>query len=132
MSHPRRLLLVENEPKDLRFATDAALSIGIAEIEARTSLSAAQAYLELGLKGEIPLPDAIVLDLDLGYDSGYEILRFWHCSPRLSCIPLIVWSILGDPQAEMCSLFNVTAYVGKWEGAAALRDALTKLEQTVP
>lgn len=127
MSHINRLLLVENEPKDLRAASDTALSMGIAEIEARTSLEAARAYLEKGLNDEIPLPDAIVLDLDLGHDSGYDLLRFWHCDPRLSAIPLIVWSILGGNQKEMCRLFKVTAYVGKWEGAEAFREALDRL-----
>lgn len=131
MGRINRLLLVENEPKDLRFATDAAVSVGISEVEARTSLAAARAYLEKGLEGEVPLPDGIVLDLDLGYESGYELLRLWHCSPRLSVIPLIVWSILGDHQREICKLFNVSAYVGKWEGATAFREALAKLEQTV-
>ena len=132
MSHITRLLVVENEPKDLRFASDAAASIGIAEVEARTSLTAARAYLEKGLEGKVPLPDGIVLDLDLGYESGYELLRFWHCDPRLSAIPLIVWSILGDRQREMCQLFKVSAYVGKWEGPEAFREALGKLAPAVP
>ncbi|MGA7108252.1 MAG: hypothetical protein WBY75_10965 [Terracidiphilus sp.] len=131
MGQINRLLLVENESKDLRFATDTALSVGISGIEARTSVTAARDYLEKGLNGEVPLPDGIVLDLDLGYESGYELLRFWHCSPRLSTIPLIVWSILGDHQREICKLFNVNAYVGKWEGAAAFREALARLEMTV-
>ncbi|MGA8668919.1 MAG: hypothetical protein WB679_03555, partial [Terracidiphilus sp.] len=77
----KRLLLVENEPKDIQIAADAARSVGIAEVEARTTLDAAKSYLEKGLKGEGPLPDGIVLDLDLGYDSGYELLRWWHSTP---------------------------------------------------
>lgn len=131
MAQINRLFLVENEPKDLRFATDTALSVGISAVEARTSVTAAREYLEKGLNGEILLPDGIVLDLDLGYESGYELLRFWHCNPRLAAIPLIVWSILGDHQREICKLFNVSAYVGKWEGAAAFRDALANLGPTV-
>jgi CheY-like chemotaxis protein len=127
MTLPQRLLLVENEPKDLKFAADTARSLGISEVEARTSLQAAVAYLEKGLQGEAPLPDGIVLDLDLGYESGYELLRFWHCTPRLSEIPLIVWSVLGEEQRTMCNLFKVKRFVGKWEGDAAFREALGKL-----
>jgi CheY-like chemotaxis protein len=128
MSPLKRLLLVENEPKDIQIATDAARAVGISEVEARASLDAAKSYLEKGLKGEGTLPDGIVLDLDLGYDSGYELLRFWHSTPALSAIPLIVWSVLGEEQRDMCKLFKVNCFVGKWEGAAAFREALGKLE----
>lgn len=124
----RRLLIVENEPRDLKFADETARMAGIPEVEARTTLQAARSYLEKGLEGAGPLPDGIVLDLDLGYESGYELLRFWHCTPRLAQIPLIVWSVLGEEQRNMCGLFKVNCYVGKWEGAAAFREALEKLE----
>jgi CheY-like chemotaxis protein len=127
MQRIQRLLVIENEPKDLKIAANAAEAVGIAEVEARTSLDAAKTYLEKGLKGEIALPDAIVLDLDLGYDSGYELLRHWHSTPALSKIPLIVWSVLGEEQRDMCNLFKVNGYVGKWEGPQAIRDALAKL-----
>ena len=129
MQPPRRLLVVENEPKDLKLAADAARSLGVEDVEARTSLDAALTYLEKGLKGEYPLPDGIVLDLDLGRDSGYELLRFWHSSPELSKIPLIVWSVLGEEHSRMCNLFKVKTFVGKWEGVAALREALGRLRQ---
>ena len=122
-----RLLVVENEPKDLKLAADTARSIGITEVDARTTFDSAKAYLDKGLSGEGPLPDGIVLDLDLGHDSGYELLRYWHCTPRLSQIPLIVWSILGEEQRTMCNLFKVKLYVGKWEGADAFRDALGQM-----
>ncbi len=125
----KRLLVIENEPKDIQIAADAARSVGISEVEARTTLDAAKSYLERGLAGQGPLPDGIVLDLDLGYDSGYELLRFWHSTPALSKIPLIVWSVLGEEQRGMCNLFKVNCFVGKWEGAAAFRDALGKLEK---
>ena len=127
MPASKRLLLIENEPKDIKIAAETARSAGILEIEARTSLDSARLYLEKGLKGENPLPDGIVLDLDLGYDSGYELLRYWHSTPELSKIPLIVWSVLGDEQREMCNLFKVNLFVGKWEGTAAFREALSRL-----
>jgi CheY-like chemotaxis protein len=129
MQRIQRLLVIENEPRDLKIAAAAAEGAGIPEVEARTSLDAARSYLERGLKGEIPLPGAILLDLDLGYDSGYELLRQWHSSPALSKIPLIVWSILGEEQRDMCKLFKVNSFVGKWEGLQAIRDALAKLHE---
>ncbi len=129
MNGVNRLLVVEDEPKDLKFATETARSLGITEVDSKTSLNAAKSYLEKGLQGEGPLPDGIVLDLTLGYESGYELLRFWHSSPRLSQIPIMVWSVREDNQREMCELFKVTSFVSKWEGEAALREALGKLER---
>lgn len=34
MGGPKRLLVVENEPKDLKFAADTARALGVAEVEA--------------------------------------------------------------------------------------------------
>ena len=122
-----RILVVEDQPSDLRIAAQTANAAGIDEVEARTSPQAAIDYLEKGLRAEQALPDGIVLDLDLGYESGYELLRYWHSTPALKKIPLIVWTILGEEQREICNLFSVTNYVSKWEGAAAFREALKQL-----
>jgi CheY-like chemotaxis protein len=120
-------LIVEDEAKDLRIASNVAHSLGITDVEARSTSSSARAYLEKALDGSGPLPDGIVLDLNLGYESGYEVLRFWHSTPELKKIPLIVWSVLGDDQREMCSLFKVDHFVAKWEGEEAFRKALASL-----
>ncbi|MGA7107232.1 MAG: hypothetical protein WBV28_06865 [Terracidiphilus sp.] len=42
------------------------------------SVALAIESIEQGLRDERPLPDAIVLDLNLGYESGYKILRHWR------------------------------------------------------
>lgn len=123
----KRILLVEDQEEDLQFAANTARSLGITEVDARTTASAARLYLEKALDGSAPLPDCIVLDLNLGYESGYELLRYWHRTPELSKIPIIVWSILGDEQREMCKLFKVNNFVGKWEGEEAFRQALAGL-----
>ncbi|HTV14672.1 MAG TPA: response regulator [Acidobacteriaceae bacterium] len=120
-----QLLIVEDQPKDLRLAASAAQESGFSSIEARTSMSAAREYLEKGLAGAHPLPDAIVLDLDLGYESGFELLRFWYGNPQLVKIPLVIWTILGDQYRQVCEMFKVSSYVDKAEGAAALRKALS-------
>lgn len=127
-----RILVVEDQPSDLQIAAQTARTAGIADVEARNTAQAAMLYLEKGLRSEHPLPDTIILDLDLGYESGYELLRYWHSSPELKRIPLIVWTILGEEQKEICNLFKVSDYVSKWEGAAALREALKKLQEPDP
>jgi CheY-like chemotaxis protein len=126
----RRLLVVEDQPNDLRKATDLARAAGFTEMEARSSALSAKVYLEKGLDGELPLPDAIVLDLDLGYESGFELMRFWHGKPQLAKIPLIVWTIMGEDQREICRLFKVTAYVSKLDDGQELKAALGGLERS--
>ena len=130
MSGKKRLLLIEDQPQDARFAAKTAQSIGFSEVDALSSVQAARNYLEACLKGERQLPDGIVLDLDLGYDSGYELLRYWHSTPPLSSVPVIVWPILGEDQREMCRLFKVKHFVAKWEGEDAFREALSGLNDS--
>ena len=125
----KRLLVVENEPRDLKLAADTARTAGIEEVDGRMTLISARTYLEKGLSGEGPLPDGVLLDLDLGYDSGYELLRFLRSSPRLSEIPIVIWSIMGEEQRNMCKLYKVTSFVGKWEGGRALQEALDQMSQ---
>lgn len=122
----KSLLLVDDRPNDLRIAADAARELGIPDVTAQTSIMRARLYLERALEGEIPLPDAIVLDLDLGHESGFELLRFWHSTPRLSGIPVMIWSVI-DTERQICELFKVKSFVSKWEGPKAFRDALAQL-----
>jgi CheY-like chemotaxis protein len=124
------LLVVENEPKDLQSAADSARAVGFKEVEGKTSPYAARIYLEDRLANGVSLPNGIVLDLDFGIESGYEFLRFWHSTPKLRSIPLIVWSVLGEEQKQMCGLFKVNQFVGKWEGNEALQDALKGISQS--
>jgi CheY-like chemotaxis protein len=130
MKHSSRLLLVEHEPRDVKQAAETARRAGFAEIDARTSPQAARAYLEDRLAEGGLLPDGIVLDLDFGIESGYELLRFWHSNPQLRGVPVVVWSIMGEDQRKMCDLFKVKKFVGKWEGNDALQQVLQSIVQT--
>lgn len=120
-------MVVENDPKDMKRAAEVAKEAGFSEIESKTSPLAARRYLEDRVAERQELPDGILLDLDFGYESGYELLRFWHGHPDLRSIPVIVWSVLGNEQKDMCALFKVKQYVGKWEENEVLRDALKQL-----
>lgn len=125
-----RLLIVEDQPNDLRNATETARSLGFTELEARSSAMAARLYLEKGIEGDHPLPEVILLDLDLGYESGFELLRFWHGNPNLSAIPVIVWTVMGENQREICRLFKVTAFVSKSDGLPLLKETLSGLARS--
>ena len=122
----KHLLLVDDESKSLMTALDVAQSLGIEDIEAKNSVRSGRAHLERALKGEVPLPDAIVLDLDFGGDSGFELLRFWHSTPALSNIPVLVWSVM-DEHRVVCDLFKIQGFVSKWQGVGAFRAKLAEL-----
>lgn len=127
----KKLLLVEDQPKDIRAAADVAGSLGIENVEGCKTIFGALQSLEQGLSGKTPLPDGIVLDLDLGVESGFELLRHWHRTPELSKIPLMVWSV-AEGHREICELFKVNCFISKWEGMDAFRDALGKLISSQP
>lgn len=122
----KRLMLVEDQPNDVRAAASVAEALGIDNVQACKTVHSALSSLEKGLNGEAPLPDGIVLDLDLGLESGYELLRFWHSSSQLNRIPVIVWSVI-EKQREVCELFKVKSFVSKVDGMGAFREALGQL-----
>lgn len=122
-----RLLLVEGAAQDIHLALETAHSIGITEIETRTTLDSALTSLERGLRDEHRLPDIIVVDVELGLDSGYELMRYWRGSPRLTQIPLLAWSRLSHQHRGLSAVFKVTDYVSKWDGPEALKAALLRI-----
>jgi DNA-binding response OmpR family regulator len=122
-----QVLIIEDQPNDLRMAAAAAQESGFTSVEARTSMTAAREYLEKALAGAYALPQAIILDLDLGQESGFELLRFWHSEPELAKVPIVIWTILGDHYRTVCEMFKVRGYVDKALGTAGLRKALSGL-----
>ena len=125
-----RVMILEDDLNDLHIAAEAARAMGITDIDAFMWLAPAQVWLDEVFQGQRPIPDAIILDLAVGSDSGCELLRAWHGANAKSKIHMIVWSHLESRNREICELFNVDAYVSKWEGTTALRDALRRLNPT--
>jgi CheY-like chemotaxis protein len=121
------LLVLEDDPADLRNAADVARRAGFAEVEVCKHVGDARNYLENALSGSVPLPDAIVLDLDLGIGSGFEIVRLWYGNARLKPIPVIIWTIFGNHEREMSELFGIHRFVSKYDGPQALFEALAGL-----
>jgi DNA-binding response OmpR family regulator len=125
-----RAMIIDDDLNDTRIAARVANIAGFEDVEACQSIALAIESIEQGLRGERPLPSAIVLDLNLGHESGYELLRNWRTTWRDSTIRIIVWSVLGERNRELCALFRVDAYVSKWEGESALHEALRKVSGT--
>ena len=124
MSSPRSALVIENDPKDLFAAASAAREAGVKSIVSFESSSKAVQFLDLCLAGQRVLPDLFIVDLDLGQESGYEILRYRRTTNSLASTPLIVWSVLGQDHEQFCEVFKVDRFVSKSEGKEALKDAI--------
>jgi DNA-binding response OmpR family regulator len=122
-----RVLILEDDLNDLLMATRIARRAGFEEIETLANLEQAIKVIEQGLRGERLLPEAVILDLNLGYDSGYEFLRHWRSIWKQVNIQIVVWSALGEWNQDLCAPFHVDAYVSKGEGEAALSRALQQL-----
>ncbi|HEX4007532.1 MAG TPA: response regulator [Acidobacteriaceae bacterium] len=105
------ILILEDFPADLRVAANIAQRAGFTEFEVTAFATDARKYLENAMDGKAPLPDAMIVDLDLGQESGFELIRFWH--KTLKTIPLIVWTVMGEQQREICALFGVNEFVHK-------------------
>jgi CheY-like chemotaxis protein len=120
------VLIVEDNPKDQNVATGVVNSIGILSVGSTSHASTAAQYLEAAADGQQLMPDIIILDLDLGYESGHELMRFCYRDPKFSGIKLVVWTAM-EQQKEICELFGVSAVVIKSEGVGALRSVITSL-----
>jgi CheY-like chemotaxis protein len=121
------ILILEDEAADLRKASDAAKLAGFTEVEICRFATDARLYLDKALSGLVPMPNAMVVDLNLGVENGFEILRFWHSTPVLTKIPVIVWSILGGREHQLADLFRVYRFLPKQAGTEALSGALREL-----
>ena len=128
----QRMWIVEDVPKDIRVAGAVLTSMGVSEIEVRRDVKKAIQDLEGMLERSSPLPDGIVLDLNFGGESGFELLRLWHSTPKFKTkTDIVVWTEMSDSHQRLCQAFGVRAVVPKWEGPAALEKALkTRLQQS--
>lgn len=126
------ILILEDNPVHLREAVETARLAGFTEFEVTRFATDARLYLEKALAQRVPLPDAMIVDLDLGVESGFEVLRYWHSNPALKPIPLIVWTVMGDHERQICELFGVSTFITKQDGSRALLEALTGIMEDEP
>jgi len=126
------LLVLEDDLNQARMAADMAHKAGFIEVQALASAKLAQIQLENAIEDHTPLPDAIVLDLDLGTESGFELLRFCHRNRLLQQIRIVVWTVMGEHEREICRLFGVSEFVSKQDGASALLEVLNRINRRNP
>jgi CheY-like chemotaxis protein len=97
------ILLIEDQAFASDACTTALHELGYDGVQLITHLMEAEYHLDDIVSNLTKAPAAIVLDLGLGVDSGFAILRKCHAEPKLRGIPILVWTKHTDDLAKKFS-----------------------------
>jgi CheY-like chemotaxis protein len=127
------VLVIENSPLDVTKVVRILQNLKVDQpVVVLTSVAKALMYLEDVVAGEKQCPELIVLDLEFGAESGFEILRFRKANPGLQQCQVLVWTVMGEREKELCRLFGITHILSKKDGDAALESALRNVLASRP
>jgi DNA-binding response OmpR family regulator len=101
----KAILLIEDTSADSDWCREVLHEMGYNGIQLITNVHTAKDYLDDVLNKLTHPPDAIVLDIGLGYESGFEILRKRHANPKLVSVPILVWTSRKDTNTETFSMY---------------------------
>jgi CheY-like chemotaxis protein len=127
MGRKLSVVLIEDSPRDAKQAAQILRKMDIQSLTVFSHVPAALMYLEDVVEGKRTCPDVIVLDLLLGTESGFEVLRYHKTHRQLSGIQVVVWTVMGETQQELCRYFGVQHIIVKADGDAALHKVLQSL-----
>ena len=116
-------VVIDDNKDDLFIATRILGKAGINNVLQFSRIPETILYLEDIAEGIRPCPDLIVLDLNVGHDSGFEVLRLYKSNPNLQACDIIVWTGSGAIERELCEHFGVEC-VPKRGGDSALMSAI--------
>jgi CheY-like chemotaxis protein len=122
-----RVLLIGDSAKDAKQASRILNRVNIDNLTVFSLIPAVLMYLEDVVEGKRTGPDLILLDLVLGSESGFEVLRYYKAHPELSGCQIVVWTVMGEVQQELCRCFGVQHIVSKADGDGALLKVLKKI-----
>jgi CheY-like chemotaxis protein len=122
------ILLIEDEPKFSESCAEVLHELGYDGVQLITSLGAAEQHLDDIVSNITAAPDALVLDLGLGLDSGFAVLRKCHSEPKLQNVPILVWTKHTDNLAKTFSDYlGAKDFLIKSSDERELREALKRL-----
>lgn len=96
LNSPVRLLLVEDTPEDVRQFTSAVTENVTISI-AGTGAEALDRLFRRGKFHSDPIPDLVVIDLNVPILSGHEVLNVIRANSETRHIPVIVYSVSDNP-----------------------------------
>jgi DNA-binding NarL/FixJ family response regulator len=100
---------------------------GFNDIEIYGYATDAKLYLEKALNNSAPMPDAILIDLNLSKEDGFELLRFRNGNPAVMAVPLIVWTAENERYREVSDAFDVHRTVLKSDDIHVLMETLESI-----
>lgn len=122
------ILLIEDQPAFSDTCTKDLHELGYDGVQLITHMMEAENHLDDIVSSLTEAPAAIVLDLGLGMDSGFTLLRKCHAEPRLQKVPILVWTKHTDDLSKMFSDYlGVKDFLVKSGDPQQLRDALKRL-----
>jgi CheY-like chemotaxis protein len=121
------VVIIDDSAEDIGTAFRIRKSLGVETPTIYKDVKKAIVFLEDVVGGEKPCPDLLLLDLDFGVDSGFEVLRLYKTHPVLRKCSILVWTVMGKSQLELCKLFGVENVKSKHHGEAALAETLAKM-----
>lgn len=132
MTQSIRVLLVEDNPGDADLTRET-LEQSKLLVDIQHAVDGDQALdLLLGRRGPRidPLPDLLLLDLNLPKVSGAEVLEAMRKDPALRHIPVVILTS-SDAEAEItrCYALGANCYVTKPVGLKAFQDIVQSVEQ---
>jgi chemotaxis family two-component system response regulator Rcp1 len=112
---PVRILLVEDNAPDIRLTTEA-LRHGNAKVDLTVARDGVEALELLQMAGSLraPLPDLVLLDLNLPRKDGREVLKAVKSDPALVHVPVIILTTSSAERDVLeCYRLGANAYVVK-------------------
>jgi CheY-like chemotaxis protein len=128
-SRPFAILLVEDNPGDVRLAMEALRDGKVPKrIHVAEDGVAALDYL-WSEAGRAEPPDLILLDLNLPKRSGHEVLAEVRADDRLRATPVIVFtSSAAEPDVRQSYALQANCYITKPSGFSELSAAIRRIE----
>ncbi len=131
-SRPLNILLIEDNPGDVRL-TQEAFKEGKVDINLHVAMDGVEAIEYLQGKGTVggkPLPDLILLDLNLPKKDGREVLEEIKADPDLLRIPVVVLTT-SNAEQDILRTYNLHAncYINKPVDFDNFFDVIQKIEE---
>ncbi len=125
----RLVLVVEDNPADVDLLLEA-LSVGAAaDVRVEAASTGADALRRLRDRRQ-PVPDLVVLDLNLPAGSGHDVLGEIRRDPRLRLLPVIVLTSSAAPEDVRASYaLGANSHVAKPDGLTRYLEVVGAIEQ---